>query len=83
MKWERVYQLGADRRRIEGLENFIWPSDTTTLDSDDVLQRQTNTCVDHFRECVQARRKSPLGQNCFSRVSRLHGEVAFRYYYCQ
>jgi 1,5-anhydro-D-fructose reductase (1,5-anhydro-D-mannitol-forming) len=57
-KW--VYPLDADRCRRENVSEHIWPEDTTTPDSGDVVTHQTAACVDHFLECIQSGRQSFL-----------------------
>lgn len=57
-KW--VYPLDADRCRRDGLEAHMWPADTTTPDSGDVMNHQTHQCVAHFVECIQSGEQSFL-----------------------
>jgi myo-inositol 2-dehydrogenase/D-chiro-inositol 1-dehydrogenase len=55
-----VYPLDGERCRREGVPEQIWPEDTTTPDSGDVVKHQTAACVDHFLECIQTKRQSFL-----------------------
>ncbi|MCD4825524.1 MAG: Gfo/Idh/MocA family oxidoreductase, partial [Phycisphaerae bacterium] len=57
-KW--VYPLDVERCKQEGAEALIWPADTTTPDSGNVIEHQTGECVGHFIECVKSGEKSPL-----------------------
>ncbi len=57
-KW--TYPLYSERCKAEGQESLIWPADTTTPDSGNVVEHQTGACVGHFIECVKTGRKSPL-----------------------
>ncbi len=58
-KW--IYPLDRERCRAEGCEALVWPDDSTTPDSGDVIEHQTGACVDHFIQCVKSGKKSPLG----------------------
>ena len=51
-----VYPLDSTRCP----EANVWPEDTTTPDSGDVVKHQTGSCVDHFIECVKASKQSFL-----------------------
>lgn len=53
-----IYPLDMERCRREGAE--AWPAETTTPDSGDVINHQTQTCVDHFMACVLEKRQSFL-----------------------
>ncbi len=55
-KW--IYPLDPERCRREGAEP--WPPDTTTPDSGNVIDHQTQVCVDHFLGCILAKRQSFL-----------------------
>lgn len=57
-KW--IFPLDAEKCKQQGLEDYIWPEDTTTPDSGDVVEHQTSKCVGHFIECIKNDRKSPL-----------------------
>ena len=57
-KW--IYPLDADRCKAEGAEKLTWPADTTTPDSGNVIEHQTGRCVEHFIDCVNNGRQSPL-----------------------
>ncbi len=57
-KW--VYPLDPEKCKVEGQEALIWPADTTTPDSGNVVEHQTGACVGHFIECVKSGQKSPL-----------------------
>ena len=57
-KW--IFPLDPGRCKTEGVENLVWPPETTTPDSGDVIEHQTGTCVGHFIECVKSGQKSPL-----------------------
>ncbi|MEN6384061.1 MAG: Gfo/Idh/MocA family oxidoreductase [Phycisphaerales bacterium] len=39
---------------------LVWPDDTTTPDSGNVVEHQTGTAVEHFIECIKNNTKSPL-----------------------
>lgn len=41
-------------------EALLWPEETTTPDSGDVMQHQTGACVEHFVECVRTGKSSFL-----------------------
>ncbi|MEM9016908.1 MAG: Gfo/Idh/MocA family oxidoreductase [Verrucomicrobiota bacterium] len=49
-----VYPLDPERCRREGLESHIWPEETTTPDSGDVMNHQTHRCVAHFMESIHS-----------------------------
>ena len=57
-KW--VWPLDAEKCRAEGMEQLIWPDDTTTPDSGDVVEHQTGECVSHFIDCIKCGKQSPL-----------------------
>ena len=57
-KW--VWPLDADKCKADGVEKLIWPEDTTTPDSGDVIEHQTGECVGHFIDCVKDSKQSPL-----------------------
>jgi predicted dehydrogenase len=57
-KW--VYPLDPERCEREGQSTLVWPANTTTPDSGDVVEHQTSECVDHFIQCVKSGEKSPL-----------------------
>lgn len=40
--------------------SLLWPPDTTTPDSGDVVHHQTAAAVNHFVDCLRNRRQSPL-----------------------
>ncbi len=58
-KW--VWPLDPEKCKAEGVENLIWPEDTTTPDSGDVVEHQTGECVGHFIDCIQNDVQSPMG----------------------
>jgi hypothetical protein len=58
-KW--VFPLDSRQCKSQGLEQCIWPEDTTTPDSGNVVEHQTGSAVGHFIECVKSKTKSPLG----------------------
>jgi predicted dehydrogenase len=39
---------------------LVWPENTTTPDSGNVVEHQTGACVSHFIECIKNNTKSPL-----------------------
>lgn len=41
-------------------KDLLWPEDTTTPDSGDVMQHQTGSCVSHFIDCVRQGQQSFL-----------------------
>lgn len=41
-------------------EKFQWPKETTTPDSGDVVNHQTDACVQHFIDCIQNKKQSFL-----------------------
>ncbi len=53
-KW--IHPLDATRCPRQNL----WPEDTTTPDSGDVVKHQTGACVDHFMTCVKTGEQSFL-----------------------
>ena len=57
-KW--VWPLNPEKCKEEGAEQLIWPEDTTTPDSGDVIEHQTGESVGHFIECVKSGKQSPL-----------------------
>jgi len=57
-KW--VYPLDAERCQRDGLTEYLWPEDTTTPDSGDVVNHQTDKCVNHFLDCIQKGEQSFL-----------------------
>jgi len=57
-KW--VYPLDPERCKREGVEHLVWPEDTSTPDSGDVIYHQTGACVGHFIECVKTAQQSFL-----------------------
>jgi predicted dehydrogenase len=59
-KGQWVYPLDAERCKIHDQELFIWPKETTTPDSGNVVEHQTGVCVEHFVECIKTGKKSPL-----------------------
>ncbi|MEN8254763.1 MAG: Gfo/Idh/MocA family oxidoreductase, partial [Verrucomicrobiota bacterium] len=58
-KW--VWPLNPEKCKADGIENLIWPEDTTTPDSGDVVEHQTGECVGHFIECIKNDAQSPMG----------------------
>ena len=59
-KGQWVYPLNPQYCKDNDQEDLIWPGQTTTPDSGDVLEHQTGACVDHFIKCVKSGAKSPL-----------------------
>ncbi|MCB1093101.1 MAG: hypothetical protein KDL87_16300, partial [Verrucomicrobiae bacterium] len=57
-KW--VYPLDPDRCQRDGLTEYLWPEDTTTPDSGDVVHHQTHKCTDHFMDCIHSGKQSFL-----------------------
>jgi predicted dehydrogenase len=57
-KW--VFPLNSQQCKSQGLEQCIWPEDTTTPDSGNVVEYQTGSAVGHFIDCVKNKTKSPL-----------------------
>ena len=57
-KW--VWPLNPEKCKADGMEQLIWPNDTTTPDSGDVVEHQTGECVGHFIECIKNDKKSFL-----------------------
>ena len=57
-KW--VWPLNPENCRADGMEKLIWPEETTTPDSGDVIEHQTGECVGHFIECIKRGKQSPL-----------------------
>ncbi|MDF1741227.1 MAG: Gfo/Idh/MocA family oxidoreductase [Verrucomicrobiales bacterium] len=55
-----VYPLDPERCRRDGLDAHIWPEDTTTPDSGDVMNHQTHHCVAHFIESIHSGEQSFL-----------------------
>ena len=68
-----VYPLNPERCREQGHDALLWPEETTTPDSGDVVEHQTGACVGHFIECVKSGKKSPLS---FSN-SAIVGEIGW------
>ncbi|MEN6372128.1 MAG: Gfo/Idh/MocA family oxidoreductase [Armatimonadota bacterium] len=57
-KW--IYPLDQERCNSEGFTHLVWPEDTTTPDTGNVVEHQTSECVGHFIECVKSGKKSSL-----------------------
>jgi myo-inositol 2-dehydrogenase/D-chiro-inositol 1-dehydrogenase len=57
-KW--LFPLDRKQCMEQGLEQCIWPDDTTTPDSGNVVEHQTGSAVGHFIDCVKNKKKSPL-----------------------
>jgi predicted dehydrogenase len=57
-KW--IYPLDPERCEAEGTTNHLWPPDTSTPDSGDVMRHQTGACVSHFLECIRKGEQSYL-----------------------
>lgn len=57
-KW--IFPLNPPQCKIQGLEQCVWPDDTTTPDSGNVVEHQTGAAVGHFIDCVKNKTKSPL-----------------------
>jgi myo-inositol 2-dehydrogenase / D-chiro-inositol 1-dehydrogenase len=57
-KW--IFPLNPQQCKVQGLEQCVWPDDTTTPDSGNVVEHQTGAAVGHFIECVKNKTKSPL-----------------------
>lgn len=50
---EWVYPLDPERCKKDGKEKYLWPEETTTPDSGDVMNHQTHKCIAHFVESIQ------------------------------
>lgn len=57
-KW--IYPLDPRRCEDEGTTDHLWPPDTSTPDSGDVMRHQTGACVSHFLECIREGEQSYL-----------------------
>lgn len=57
-KW--IWPLDPQKCKSENAEHLLWPQDTTTPDSGNVVEHQTGECVNHFIECIKNKTKSPL-----------------------
>ena len=57
-KW--IFPLNSQQCNSQGLEQCVWPEDTTTPDSGNVVEHQTGSAVGHFIDCVKNKAKSPL-----------------------
>lgn len=57
-KW--VYPLDPARCEAEEMSEYLWPSDTSTPDSGDVMRHQTGACVSHFLERIRKGEQSFL-----------------------
>ncbi len=57
-KW--VYPLDPDRCMLDGMEEHVWPAETTTPDSGDVMSHQTGACLEHFLNCITSGKQSFL-----------------------
>ena len=57
-KW--IWPLDPEKCKAEGVEDLVWPEDTTTPDSGDVVEHQTGECVGHFIECIKNDVQSPM-----------------------
>jgi hypothetical protein len=55
-----VWPLNAEKCKADGNEALLWPDDTTTPDSGNVVEHQTGACVDHFIESIKTDKQSPL-----------------------
>ena len=45
---------------LDGMEEHIWPAETTTPDSGDVMSHQTGKCLEHFLNCITSGKQSFL-----------------------
>ncbi|MFT4640097.1 MAG: putative dehydrogenase [Verrucomicrobiales bacterium] len=50
---------------------YLWPEETTTPDSGDVMQHQTGSCVNHFIDCVRDGKQSFLSFEASSPTAAL------------
>jgi hypothetical protein len=57
-KW--IFPLNLQLCKAQGLDQCVWPDDTTTPDSGNVVEHQTGVAVGHFIDCIKTRTKSPL-----------------------
>jgi predicted dehydrogenase len=57
-KW--IFPLNSQQCKSQMLEECVWPDDTTTPDSGNVVEHQTGAAVGHFIDCVKNKTKSPL-----------------------
>lgn len=57
-KW--INPLDVTHCRQQGLEPLAWPAGATTPDSGNVIHHQLEACIEHFLDCIQSGRKSPL-----------------------
>ncbi len=55
-----IFPLDEQKCKQQGLEKYIWPDDTTTPDSGDVVEHQTGECVGHFIDSIKNDEKSSL-----------------------
>jgi len=55
-----IFPLHPEKTKEQGREDLLWPADTTTPDSGDVIEHQTGACVGHFIDCVKNDVRSPL-----------------------
>ena len=55
-----VWPLHPEKAKEQGREDLLWPADTATPDSGDVIEHQTGACVEHFINCVRNDSQSPL-----------------------
>ena len=57
-KW--IFPLDSKQCAEQGMSNLVWPENTTTPDSGNVVEHQTGACVGHFVDCIKNNQKSPL-----------------------
>jgi len=55
-----IFPMDVQRCREEGFEELAWPNDMSMPDSGDVIEHQTGAAVDHFLNCIEKGKSSPL-----------------------
>ncbi len=68
-KW--IFPLDRRRCRDDEVEELVWPDDTTTPDSGNVVEHQTGACVGHFLDCIQTEKQSFLSFANSSHIAEL------------
>ena len=68
-----IFPIDGQRCREEGFGELAWPKDMSMPDSGDVIEHQTGAAVDHFLNCIESGKASPLS---FAN-SRLIGEIGW------
>lgn len=55
-----IFPMDMKKCREQGFEDLAWPKDMSMPDSGDVIEHQTGAAVDHFLNCIENGKASPL-----------------------